>query len=79
VKNGEKKTETTVSFSLFARNEIPPSSTSVSGLQWIVKAYTLVFAAMILTAGMLGDRLRRLRGGLPQRGGVPQQPAHEDT
>ena len=30
---------------------------SVSGLQWMVNAYTLVFAALILTAGALGDRL----------------------
>jgi MFS transporter, DHA2 family, methylenomycin A resistance protein len=29
----------------------------VSGLQWVVNAYTLVFAALILTAGALGDRL----------------------
>lgn len=29
----------------------------VSGLQWIVNAYTLAFAALILTAGALGDRL----------------------
>jgi MFS transporter, DHA2 family, methylenomycin A resistance protein len=28
----------------------------VSGLQWIVNTYTLVFAALILTAGALGDR-----------------------
>jgi MFS transporter, DHA2 family, methylenomycin A resistance protein len=29
----------------------------VSGLQWIVNAYTLVLAALILTAGALGDRM----------------------
>jgi MFS transporter, DHA2 family, methylenomycin A resistance protein len=29
----------------------------VSGLQWVVNAYTLVFAALILTAGALGDRV----------------------
>jgi DHA2 family methylenomycin A resistance protein-like MFS transporter len=29
----------------------------VSGLQWVVSAYTIVFAALILTAGALGDRL----------------------
>jgi DHA2 family methylenomycin A resistance protein-like MFS transporter len=29
----------------------------VSGLEWIVNAYTLVFAALILTARALGDRL----------------------
>ncbi len=28
----------------------------VSGLQWVVDAYTLTFAALILTAGALGDR-----------------------
>jgi MFS family permease len=28
----------------------------VTGLQWVVDAYTLTFAAMILTAGALGDR-----------------------
>jgi len=31
--------------------------TGVSGLQWVVNAYTLVFAAMLLTTGALGDRL----------------------
>jgi len=30
---------------------------SVAGLQWIVNAYTITFAAFILTAGALGDRL----------------------
>src|ERR1700761_1912451 len=29
----------------------------VSGMQWVVSAYTIVFAAFILTAGALGDRL----------------------
>jgi DHA2 family methylenomycin A resistance protein-like MFS transporter len=29
----------------------------VAGLQWVVDAYTLAFAALILTAGALGDRL----------------------
>jgi MFS transporter, DHA2 family, methylenomycin A resistance protein len=29
---------------------------SVAGLQWVVNAYTLVFAALILTAGAFGDR-----------------------
>src|ERR1700684_1041399 len=28
----------------------------ITGLQWVVSAYTLVFAALILTAGALGDR-----------------------
>jgi EmrB/QacA subfamily drug resistance transporter len=34
---------------------------SASGLQWIVDAYALVFAAMLLTAGSLGDRTGRKR------------------
>jgi MFS transporter, DHA2 family, methylenomycin A resistance protein len=29
----------------------------VAALQWTISAYTLVFAALILTAGALGDRL----------------------
>src|ERR1700679_3204283 len=29
----------------------------VSELQWVVSSYTIAFAAMILTAGALGDRL----------------------
>ncbi len=32
---------------------------SESGLQWIVDAYTLVFAALLLTAGVIGDRTGR--------------------
>ena len=31
--------------------------TDVADLQWIVNAYTLVFAALLLTSGALGDRL----------------------
>ncbi|GAB3272491.1 DHA2 family efflux MFS transporter permease subunit [Kineosporia babensis] len=34
---------------------------STSGLQWIVDAYTLVFASLLLLAGHLGDRFGRLR------------------
>lgn len=30
---------------------------AVSGLQWVVSAYTIAFAAFILTAGALGDRI----------------------
>src|ERR1700729_2496007 len=29
----------------------------VSGLQWVVSSYTIAFAAFILTAGALGDRI----------------------
>ena len=31
--------------------------TDVAGLQWVVNAYTLVFAALLLITGALGDRL----------------------
>ena len=34
---------------------------STGGLQWIVDAYTLVFAGLLLAAGHLGDRLGRRR------------------
>lgn len=30
---------------------------AVAGLQWVVSAYTVAFAAFILTAGALGDRI----------------------
>ncbi len=30
---------------------------SLSGLQWVVNSYTLVFASLLLSAGTLGDRL----------------------
>lgn len=31
-------------------------STDVAGLQWVVNAYTLAFAALLLTSGAMGDR-----------------------
>ncbi|HLA80544.1 MAG TPA: MFS transporter, partial [Thermoleophilia bacterium] len=35
--------------------------TTVSQLQWIVNAYALLFAALMLAFGTLGDRLGRRR------------------
>src|ERR687883_1815387 len=35
---------------------------SASQLQWVVDAYTLVFAGLLLTMGSLGDRFGRRRG-----------------
>src|SRR3954468_693046 len=35
---------------------------SLSSLQWVVDAYSLMLAAFLLTAGSLGDRLGRRRG-----------------
>lgn len=31
-------------------------ATTIAGLEWVVNAYTLIFAALLLTAGALGDR-----------------------
>src|SRR4051794_34155240 len=47
--------------------------TSISDLQWVVDAYTLVFAGLLLTAGSLGDRFGRkgaLTAGLVVFGGA---------
>ena len=38
---------------------------NVSELQWVVDAYTLVFAALLLLAGALGDRFERTDGQSP--------------
>lgn len=32
-------------------------ATGIAGLQWIVNAYTLAFASLLLTSGLLGDRV----------------------
>src|SRR4051812_1573736 len=56
---------------------------SASQLQWIVDAYTLVFAGLLLIAGSLGDRFGRQRalfGGLVvfaagSLAGPPRRPA----
>src|ERR671922_230261 len=41
---------------------------SFTELQWVIDAYTLVLAAVVLTAGSLADRLGRRRG---VEGGLP--------
>src|SRR2546421_9583613 len=40
----------------------------MSGLQWVVDGYTLMFAALLLTAGALSDRIgaRRAFGAAPE-------------
>jgi hypothetical protein len=39
------------------------SGASVAGLQWVVNAYTIAFAALILTAGAAGDDNEKHRLG----------------
>src|ERR687897_2109751 len=39
----------------------PDLDASLSSLQWVVDAYSLMLAAVLLTAGSLGDRLGRRR------------------
>src|SRR5260221_11507836 len=56
----------------------------VSELQWVASSYTIAFAALILTAGALGDRLGAKRifmagfcgfpGGAVPLGPAPQSP-----
>ncbi|GAA2743677.1 MFS transporter [Kitasatospora cinereorecta] len=36
-------------------------STGISGLQWVAEGYSLVYAALLLTGGALGDRYGRTR------------------
>ena len=45
-------------------------STSTSELQWIVDAYTVVFAGLLLTCGSLGDRLGPAPDPRPRSRGV---------
>ena len=50
---------------------------SGSQLQWIVDAYTIVFAGLLLTAGSLGDRFgryRRSRSGCRSSASGPRSP-----
>lgn len=55
---------------------------SASELQWIVDAYVLVFAGLLLTMGSLGDRFgrkRTLQAGLVIFGGSSFLAAHAQT
>ncbi|MBF6370628.1 MFS transporter, partial [Nocardia puris] len=45
-------------------------ATGVSGLQWVVDAYTLTFAGLLLAFGNLGDRYGRRRVMLVGLAGV---------
>ncbi len=36
--------------------------TATAGLQWVVDGYTLMFAALLLSAGALSDRIGARRG-----------------
>jgi MFS family permease len=40
---------------------MPEVNASTADLQWIVTAYSLLFAGLILVAGHLGDRMGRKR------------------
>ncbi|MFT4085932.1 MAG: MFS transporter [Gordonia sp. (in: high G+C Gram-positive bacteria)] len=54
----------------------------VSGLQWVVDAYTLVFAGLLLTGGYLGDRFghrRMLTAGIVGFAGVSVLAALSNT
>ncbi|MXP23607.1 DHA2 family efflux MFS transporter permease subunit [Gordonia sp. HNM0687] len=54
----------------------------ISGLQWIVDAYTLVFAGLLLTGGYLGDRFghrRMLLSGIVGFAGVSALAASSQT
>ena len=54
----------------------------ISGLQWIVDAYTLVFAGLLLTGGYLGDRFghrRMLLVGIAGFAGVSALAASSNT
>ena len=44
-----------------SRHRRPTSTPGLSGLQWVVDAYTLALASVVLTAGALADRLGRKR------------------
>lgn len=43
---------------------------STSGLQWVIDAYTLLFASLLLFAGNLSDRIGSARSG-PSAGASP--------
>ncbi len=60
---------TTRSSTSRCRRCVPRARARPSQLQWIVDAYTLVFASLLLTCGILGDRFGR-------RGAADRRPRH---
>ena len=58
--------DTTILFVAFPDITATFSGTSASELSWVLNAYTIVFAAMLIPAGKLADRVGH-RQGLPGR------------
>jgi EmrB/QacA subfamily drug resistance transporter len=53
--------DTTILFIAFAAIGADFPSAGTSGLSWVLNAYTIVFAAMLIPAGRLADRIGRRR------------------
>src|SRR5215212_832111 len=53
--------DTTILFVAFPSIRVAFSSTAPSSLSWILNAYTIVFAALLIPAGRLADRVGRRR------------------
>jgi len=51
--------DTTILFVAFPSISEDFSSVSSSGLSWVLNAYTIVFAAALIPAGRLADRIGR--------------------
>ena len=65
--------DTTILFVAFPAISADFSSVSPSGLSWVLNAYTIVFAALLVPGGRLADRVGRRRvrrRGHPLHGGA---------